>query len=97
MWSTVAYGNSHLHSYANTYSPESDAYIYSYANTNSDSYVYTNCNCHVYSDANGYSPESDAYIYTYANANSDSDRTVQPDANTITDFYTNSDCGTCRN
>jgi len=76
MWSTVAYGNSHLHSYANTYSPESDAYIYSDANTNSDSYVYTHCNCDVYSDANGYSPESDAngyspesdaYIYSYAN------------------------------
>ena len=39
-----------------------------------------------------------SYVYAYAdpNPNSDSNRT-QPDANTITDFYTNCDCGTWRN
>jgi hypothetical protein len=42
--------------------------------------------CHSYCDSN---------VHTYADANSD--RTVQPDANTIIDFYANSDCGTWRN
>jgi len=62
---------------------------YGYCHIHSDSH------CHVHFYANTYSPESDAYIYSYANANSD--RAVQPDADTITDFYTNSDCGTWRN
>ena len=42
-------------------------------------------------------PNSNSYCYSHSDANSHSDRTIQPDANTITDFYRNSDSGTWRN
>jgi len=42
-------------------------------------------------------PNRNAYCYSHSDANSHSDRTIQPDANTITDFYRNSDSGTWRN
>jgi hypothetical protein len=56
----------------------------SYADAHSDPDGYTNGN------GNG-------YVYADANPNRNSNRIAQPDANTITDFYTNSDSCTWRN
>jgi len=56
-----------------------------------NAYAYTYRCCQRHGNTYGHS-----YVYAYANPNSNSNRT-QPDANTITDFYTNSDSCTCRN